>query len=207
MSCPVHSQHCLKRERERSELQAPWSCDWSGPKLVSGHWLMRTNLVWYFGTETPVVAGCVSFWALLLTWQMHGWLNRQSDERRSFWGGGILLTADIGITCDWITIGFPTSNGRVHWRGKGDRRLGQIDMFVLALRGEKNTTGAMEKWVEWCHLCKAVIGYRVMAVQRRAQFYYDPSFIQDPQYKGHWNFRGVLSADGMSSKWLKCWNS
>ncbi len=207
MSCPVHSQHCLKRERERSELQVPWSCDCSGPKLVSGHWLMRTNLVWYFGTETPVVAGCISFWALLLNCQMHGWLNRQSDERRSFWGGGILLTADIGITCDWITIGFQTAV-YIGERERGSASRSNWHVCACFARG-KNTTRAMEKalWVERCHSCKAVIGYRVMAVQRQAQFYYDPSFIQDPRYKGHWNFRGVLSADGMSSKWLKCWNS
>lgn len=30
-----------------------------------------------------------------------------------------MLTADIGITSDWITIGFPTSNGSVHWRETG----------------------------------------------------------------------------------------
>lgn len=49
-----------------------------------------------------------------------------------------MLTADIGIASDWITIGFPTSNGG------GNRRLGQIDMFVLALRGEKHSWSVCE---------------------------------------------------------------
>lgn len=177
---------------------------------------MRTNLLRYFGTETGGAAGCVFFGALLLTCQMLGWLNRQSDERRSFWGRGILLTVDIGITSDWITIGFPTSNSSVHWRetggggGGSGESASRSNWHVCACFARGKTQMEWWKrrpWVERCHLCKAVIGYRVVAVQSWAQFYYDPSFIQDPQYKGHWNFRGVASADGMSSKWLKCWNS
>lgn len=88
------------------------SRDVSGPKLASGHWLMWSNFVRYFGTKTAVVAGCVSYGASSLTCQMLGWLNRRRDERRSFWPEGILLTANIGIAFDWITIGFPTSSVR-----------------------------------------------------------------------------------------------